>query len=77
MPLTRDSLERQLVDAERLRDNCAQQFKDQGLDEQALKRQPAWRNANAACRQLKRRLAAVQKRQAVGAAADSGESDEG
>jgi hypothetical protein len=59
MPQSRSDLERQLQDAKSRRDACAERLKQDGVEEAALKRQPAWRTANAACRQLTRRLGAV------------------
>lgn len=59
MPLSRAALERQLNQAQQNRDACADRLQKSGVDEKSLKKQPAWRNANAACRQLKRRLEAV------------------
>jgi hypothetical protein len=59
MPLSRQNLERQLADAKTRRDACVARLQQQGVAEKDLKRQPAWRNADAACRQLSRRLRAV------------------
>jgi hypothetical protein len=59
MPLSRENIERQLTEAKTRRDACAAQFKAGGVSDKDLKRQPAWRNADATCRQLVRRLRAV------------------
>lgn len=59
MPLSRSNLERQLAEAKVRRDACAARLTQSGVKEQDLKRQPAWRNADADCRQLTRRLRAV------------------
>jgi hypothetical protein len=63
MPQSRDDLERQLNMAKKDRDACAAVFQQAGVAERALKAQPAWRNANALCRQLTRRLLAVSKKE--------------
>ncbi|MCA9054049.1 MAG: hypothetical protein KDA75_09445 [Planctomycetaceae bacterium] len=76
MPLSRDSLERQLSEAKRHRDACADRLKQAGKAEKELRKQPAWRNADAICRQLTRRLRAVsakEKLQADKASRSGGE----
>ncbi|MFV0445272.1 MAG: hypothetical protein ACK5Q5_16975, partial [Planctomycetaceae bacterium] len=59
MPLSRENIERQLADAKTRREACASQLKEGGVSDKELKRQPAWRSADATCRQLTRRLRAV------------------
>ena len=59
MPLSRENLERQLSEAKRHRDACAARLKQAGTTDKELRKQPAWRNADATCRQLTRRLRAV------------------
>ncbi len=59
MPLSRNNLERQLAEAKVRRDACAARLTQSGVSEKDLKRQPAWRTADADCRQLTRRLRAV------------------
>ena len=63
MPQSRENLERQLTEAKQLREACAAQFKQAGVEEKQLRRQPAWRNADATCRQLTRRLLAVKAKE--------------
>lgn len=69
MPLSRDSLERQLAEVQKQRDACAARFQQNGLEEAALGKQPAWRSLNATCRQLTRRLGAVSKKEELTAQA--------
>jgi hypothetical protein len=80
MPLSRDNLERQLAQAKQLRDACTARLKQSGVEESALKKQPAWRSANAACRQLTRRLNTVSGKEKLAAEVatrkDSGDDDE-
>jgi hypothetical protein len=59
MPQSRENLERQLTLAKQRRDACASQLKEGGVDQKGLRKQPAWRSADAECRQLTRRLRAV------------------
>lgn len=59
MPLSREHLERQLHLARQTRDACVAQLQQNGVEEKALRKQPAWRSADAQCRQLSRRLRAV------------------
>ncbi len=59
MPQSRDLLERQLTIARQRREACAAQFKQAGVGDKELRKQPAWRSADAECRQLTRRLRAV------------------
>ena len=78
MPLTRASLERQLSEAKALRDACAERLKKSGVEESALKRQPAWKNAHAKYRSITRRLTAVKAKedQAAALAAAKSSDDE-
>jgi hypothetical protein len=59
MPLSRENLERQLAVAKQRRDACVAQLQQSGVDDKGLRKQPAWRSADAECRQLTRRLRAV------------------
>lgn len=59
MGMTRSSLERQLALAVDSRTACEKNLAGQGIVDKAVKRQTKWRQLNAACRQLKRRLNAV------------------
>jgi hypothetical protein len=75
MPQSREILERLQTVAKQRRDACASQFKQAGVEEKALKKQPAWRNADAECRQLARRLRAVSAKEKLQAdKASRGES---
>ncbi|MEZ6067072.1 MAG: hypothetical protein R3B90_15535 [Planctomycetaceae bacterium] len=83
MPQSRDNLERQLSLATKAREACANHLKEMGVDEKGLKKQPAWKSANATCRQLSRRLQRVAKKEqltvevaARKAAAESGDAEE-
>jgi hypothetical protein len=79
MPLNRAILEQQLADARQQRDACARNFQQEGIDESALKQQPAWRNLDAVCRQLTRRLNAVGRKDKLNeqsAARKSADSDD-
>lgn len=59
MPQSRADLERQLQAARARRDAVAARLQQQGIAAADLRKQPAWRNAHAAYRQLTRRLRAV------------------
>lgn len=59
MPLSRENLERQLVVAKQRKEACVAQLQKSGVDDKGLRKQPAWRSADAECRQLTRRLRAV------------------
>ncbi|MCA9118132.1 MAG: hypothetical protein KDA79_23835 [Planctomycetaceae bacterium] len=59
MPLSRESLERQLSRAEADRAQRIAQLDEQGVPEASRRRDPLWRRCNAACRKLRTRLTAV------------------
>jgi len=59
MGQTRSNLERQLEQARKRRDASEKAFSTKGITDKALKKQPQWREANARCRQLTRRINAV------------------
>lgn len=67
MPQSRDELERQLSQAKERRASVATRLQQSGLAEKDLRKQPAWRNAHAVCRQLTRRLRAVSAREELAA----------
>ncbi|MEZ6057223.1 MAG: hypothetical protein R3C01_11020 [Planctomycetaceae bacterium] len=59
MGLTRSSLERQISLAVDARTACEKALAEQGIVDKAVKKQTKWRQLNAVCRQLTRRLNAV------------------
>ena len=68
MPQSRQDLERQLQEAKQRRDALASRLQQEsGLTEKDLRKQPAWRNAHATCRQLTRRLRAVSAKEDLAA----------
>ena len=73
MPLSRENLERQLAQAQVVLQQAAAELKEQGVSDKELRRQPKWRKANAAVRQLKTRLGTVSAKEALSAASDSEE----
>ena len=67
MPLTRESLERQLAQAEATLKTVAQNLKEKGVSDKDLKKQAKWKAADADRRAIKTRLMAVSAKEAIGA----------
>lgn len=65
MPLTRESLERQLKHAEEQLAHAASVLKEQGVPEKELSRQAKWRECNSTLRKVKTRLHSVTKKEAL------------
>ena len=74
MPLKRDSLERQLQQTQAVLDQVKSDLVGQGVAETDLKKQPKFRDASSDLRTIKRRLAAVAAKEAIGT--ESGGSEE-
>lgn len=61
----RSTLEWQLSRATSELSNCEKELDQKGIATDARPRHPQWRNLNARCRQLRNRLNAVSKQEAV------------
>ena len=59
MPLTRQSLERQLQSANEDLEIRVSILKEKGVEESKYKQDPKWRHFNALCKQIRKRLRAV------------------
>lgn len=59
MPLTRETLERQLATVQTDLDTCVASLKEKKIVGKDLKKNPTWRHLDAKARQLKTRLGAV------------------
>jgi hypothetical protein len=75
MPLKRDSLERQLKQSQTVLDKVKADLVAKGVAEGDLKKQPKYRDANGDLRTIKRRLAAVTAKEAIGTDAGGSEAE--
>ena len=69
MPLTRETLERQLAQSQDRFDKAIAELKESGIADSEMKRQPKWKRANADRRAIKKRLDAVTEKESISAAA--------
>ncbi|MAG92801.1 MAG: hypothetical protein CMJ48_03525 [Planctomycetaceae bacterium] len=78
MPLTRETVERQLEIEKGQLAHVAATLKEQGVADAARSKNPHWRRANARISQLNSRLASItgtEEREAAALARKSGETD--
>jgi len=76
MPLTRESLERQLQQAQEVVDQVKQDLIGKGVAESDLKKQPKYRDAHGDYRTVKRRLIVVQEKEALTASLAKSSNEE-
>jgi hypothetical protein len=75
MPLKRESLERQLVAAQEVLEEVKKSLLAKGVEETALKKQPAYRDAHGDMRTIKRRLQVVSANEALTASLAASSED--
>lgn len=75
MPLKRESLERQLEQAQAAVEQVKSDLTERGVADSDLSRQPKYRDASADLRAVKRRLNAVTAKEAIGADSGGGEEE--